>query len=209
MAFKTSDNILENTLCKMGIYVHARYVGDKEIPLSLVNKRNIYLWGYFLRPRFVKSLEKIELKSKNPILEIWENNCSVGEHVCVHIRLDDFVGNDFLDVCTKEYYYSAIKFITKRIKYPIFHVFSDDLESVKKEFNFSAPVIYEKEKNVSLCLMKMSLCKHFILSNSTFSWWACTLSKNNKKIVIVPSHWFKNVEIPFYLYDTSWIKIEP
>lgn len=205
--FKTSEGIREIILNKMGIYVHARHIGDKEIPISLIKRKNIYLWGYFLRPRFVKLLKNIELKSENSSLELWKNNCMFGEDVCVHIRLGDYIGNTLLDVCTKEYYYRAIKKIMKDIENPVFHLFSDDLELVKKEFCFPAPVIYEEEKNASICLIKMSLCNHFILSNSTYSWWACHLSQN-KKLVIAPMYWFKQKDTPFYLYDNTWSKIK-
>lgn len=172
-------------------------------------KKNIYLSGFFIKPQFVGNLIEIELKRKSKELKMWENSIVEGEHVCVHIRLGDYVSNKCFEVCTKEYYYRGMEYISENIENPIFHIFSDDLKKVKREFQFVFPVIYEDEHNNAECLIKMSLCKHFILSNSTFSWCAQKLSKRKEKIVIAPTHWYKDKETPFYLYDDIWKLIEP
>ena len=41
----------------------------------------------------------------------------------------------------------------------------------------------------------MTKAKFFVLSNSTFSWWAAFLSQNKNKFIIIPKFWFSNVEI--------------
>jgi len=53
----------------------------------------------------------------------------------------------------------------------------------------------------------MSLCKHNIVANSTFSWWGAWLNKNRDKIVISPSRFLKD-DISTDVYPNSWIKID-
>ena len=52
----------------------------------------------------------------------------------------------------------------------------------------------------------MSACKHFVISNSTFSWWCQYLSDNEKTIVIGPKKWNNNSENNSWVQD-EWIKI--
>ena len=58
----------------------------------------------------------------------------------------------------------------------------------------------------------MGKCDHFIIANSTFSWWAAWLSttqNEENKIVIAPDTWFGYSGPQDYqdIYCESWIKI--
>ena len=56
-------------------------------------------------------------------------------------------------------------------------------------------------------LRLMYNCKNFIISNSSFSWWAQYLSRNEKKVVIAPSKWYKNKNQKIDIYEKKWVLV--
>jgi len=55
----------------------------------------------------------------------------------------------------------------------------------------------------------MSLCKHNIIANSSFSWWGAWLNQNKEKIIIAPDRWFVDEEMndKCKIVPSEWIKI--
>ena len=82
--------------------------------------------------------------------------------------------------------------------------FSDDIEWVKNNLDFKCETYYENGNDpVWEKLRLMSCCKHFVISNSSFSWWAQYLSCNKNKIVYAPTKWYvdnRKVDI----FQDSW-----
>jgi hypothetical protein len=69
-------------------------------------------------------------------------------------------------------------------------------------------VTYNDDKTNYEDLRLMSLCKHNIIANSSFSWWGAWLNKNPEKIVIAPQKWFNDLEIDTTdLIPESWVRI--
>jgi hypothetical protein len=112
------------------------------------------------------------------------NTCSL------HIRRGDFVGNQTHSVCDLDYYTRAINSINSTEKIDHFLVFSDDIPWCIN--NFPSNYIFVDGNLDIEDLFLMSLCKHNIISNSTFSWWSAWLNKNQSKIIMAPSKWFTN-----------------
>ncbi len=56
-------------------------------------------------------------------------------------------------------------------------------------------------------LAMMSRCRHNILSNSSFSWWASYLNQNPDKLVLAPDRWLNGWDCrDFYRDDMTVIE---
>ena len=123
----------------------------------------------------------------------------------------DFVKNNSIksltNVCSKKYFYDGIKYMQKKLEQPVFIIFSDDVIWCKRNLELPDNTYFEDGTDpIWEKLRLMYSCKNFIISNSTFSWWAQYLSRNDNKIVVAPSRW-RNFEMPNDIYEDNWIKI--
>lgn len=132
--------------------------------------------------------------------------------VCISIKVQHNVGNYMFDVCHEDYYRKAISYITERVENPLFFVCSDDVEYVKEHLIDTTKydvVCQAKDQPVHISLAAMARCKHFIIGNTSFGWWAQYLSDNPDKIVIVPDRWYNGLgEWQYDLYMDNWIRIK-
>lgn len=182
---------------------------------------NMYYDGFwqFEKPFVgIKNILLNELTLKNPapshtlpLIEKINNTNSVS----IHFRRGDYLNKmhyeEFGSVCTMEYYHKAVKKICGIINNPTFYIFSDDIEWVKKNFNISNPTTYVDNNCHSPCtedLRLMSLCKHNIIPNSSFSWWGAWLNTNNSKVVISPKIWVKPDRFSYDISPSEWILLD-
>jgi hypothetical protein len=118
--------------------------------------------------------------------------------VCLHVRLGDYLRPEgsFLGFAGLDYYRQAIAEMIQRVPDAHFFVFSDDLgwcmETLQIDHSHSFINYDPGPTKAALALSVMSHCSHFVISNSTFSWWAAWLGKAADKIVIAPKGWFAN-----------------
>lgn len=136
------------------------------------------------------------------------------ESVCVSVRRGDFFSDTNVKsfgVCTPQFYKLAKNKMDNELsgKNLVYYVFSDDVDWCRKNLfpvNDRNIEYVSQDMPVYETLRLMYNCKHFILSNSTFSWWGQFLSRNKDKIVISPSKW-NNDGYESVLISKEWIKI--
>lgn len=195
-----------------GVYLCKDYYREMEFQ----GKKSILLYGYFQSAKYFEKYEqqlKREFVPKIPVLDknrILVKEIEETESVCVSVRLgDDFQENKMHNVCTLSYYRSAIEIMRKKLKNPKFYFFSDKTELLKRYFYNIPNCVFEQGNDPDYEKLRiMSKCKHFIIANSSFSWWAQYLGESSKKIVIAPSRWY-NGKIPCDIYLDSWILVDP
>ena len=98
------------------------------------------------------------------------------------------------------------------MKNPYFFIFSNDIEWCQENIKLenSYYVDWNTGENSYKDMQLMSLCKHNIIPNSTFSWWGAWLNKNPNKIVIAPEKWFNecsNIN-DLGIVPEKWVKIK-
>lgn len=174
----------------------------------------VFIDGYFQWPMLMG--DTIAHMKEHAVFErpleganaIYREQILRNESVCVHIRRGDYTKFPHLQVCNYGYYLQAMEWIRSRILHPVFYLFSDDMEWVREHYQFPGDVVYIEERNVSSVeLHLMSCCRHFVLSNSSFSWWAQALCRNDNKLVTVPSPWVMDGRKPaVYLPEFHVIK---
>lgn len=156
-----------------------------------------FVYGYFQSERYfdwckTALLQDLVLKSpcnekQLELINQIENCNSIG--VSIRTKYDKR-GDSFVKF---EYYSRAINEMVKKIKNPRFFIFSDNIDDVRRLIRFDYPVTFVNQQDATSQLDTLSHCKHFILANSTFSWWGSYLSKNQNKLIVMPTPWFRGV----------------
>ncbi len=205
-----------------------RFIKDKgrfnKDLLDLKPGKLYYLEGQWGNPAYFEEYADIirkELAFKIPLDEVNEKRAQAirsGNSVSVHIRRGDYVNNalGFFELSSSDYYPNAFKFITEKAGDAVFYIISDNPEWCRTNLTWLADYKHEfitgnSGDNSYKDLQLMSMCRHNILANSTFSWWGGFLNSNNEKIVICPLRLFTDTEkskrITEEFYPKSWLKM--
>lgn len=184
-------------------------------------KRHTYLSGHWQSPLYFEKYRTILLddfkfklpQNRNLILE---SLIQTTNSVSIHVRRGDYINskdaNMIHGICSEAYYKSASDILLSVQNNINWFIFSDDIEWCKENFkwlencNFvdsaNSPAFYD--------MFLMSICKHNIIANSTFSWWGAWLNQNENKIVVGPSRWFSDSKLNNQIkgiIPNTWISI--
>lgn len=219
----------EKILPKLRLRSHApsqafSYVKEKHFhfdPAILALKGDIYLEGYWQSEKYFCDIMKIireDFSLKLPLssesLKLYDTIHS-HESISIHIRRGDYVTNpstnQYHGTCSLNYYNLSIRYLVDFVRNPYFIVFSDDPDWCQQNLKipFQTTIINHKGQDLSHeDIYLMSLCKHHIIANSSFSWWGAWLNPKSDKIIICPTKWFaqKNLNTQD-LIPQNWIRM--
>lgn len=179
---------------------------------------NTYLDGFWQNEKYFLSIEAIirsEFSFKSPLdgtnLAI-EQKIKNANAVSLHVRRGDYVtnknANSFHGICSKEYYEKAVALLNKKEGGLELFVFSDDSAWCKENLRFDHATTYidhNTGSNSYIDMQLMSLCRHNVIANSSFSWWGAWLNNHSNKTIIAPKNWF--VGQPDSICPANWIRI--
>ena len=151
------------------------------------------------------------IQNKYPI--IFDTNITT---ICIHIRMNyaNCINYNF------NYFEKAINYFKERFHNIHFLIFSNNISSIENWFiNIDVKYTYITNNIDYIDLWIMSLCKHNIITHSTFSWWGAYLNKNPNKIVTFPTETLKILSGCFHkdikfeqrrneYYFPNWIGID-
>lgn len=185
-------------------------LGEFECPKLL--RRN-YVVVYFQTQKAAKYIsKKIRNENKNWFTEIQTKTNHNAKILVLHVRRTDYKENPEIGLLPGMYFASALHLISDRFTWDELWLFSDDLmeavELVPPEFRGKMRLIESNHLSPIEVLEMMSHGDAYVLSNSTFGWWAANLSDRNPNLVIVPQPWFRKIEEPKGLIPNDWFRVQ-
>lgn len=186
------------------------------------NAPNTYVEGFFQTEKYFTDMEKeiredFQFKTMpNDENQRLIEKISATNSISLHIRRGDYVQKkryqNVYATCSLDYYKRGVEKITENFPNPVLFIFSDDIEWVKQNLQLPFECVYVSHntgKNSYEDMRLMSLCKHNVIANSSFSWWGAWLNNNQEKVVIAPQKWFNDDGIvQADVIPISWLRLE-
>ena len=177
----------------------------------LISKESVLLIGYFQSWIYAETLinscnnHKLELKTTtrnflDSMILIPRTNWRL-----VHVRLGDYLTNGDFGLLSPMYFIKQIELQNRDQSMPTL-VFTNDKHKLKKLYPSLSEHASESDENLSSAeLLKLcSFASNFVISNSTFSWWAAYISGHGGINVIAPEPWFRYANSPMELMPPHW-----
>jgi hypothetical protein len=199
-----------------------RYVREADFhfqPGILADAQDNSLYeGWFQSPKYFAGIEeqlRDDFRFQDAIIpeskELEQRILSTNS-VCLNVRRTDFLKVDVLNATNLDYFLRGAAYMAERVENPHFFIFSDDVEWCRENIKLDHPVAVvdhgHKGRRFGNYLQLMSLCKHFIIPNSSFAWWAAWMNTDPGKMVVAPKMWFTDVEIDTSdLVPEKWVRM--
>jgi len=199
-------------------FKYAKLPSNQTEPVYYASNNEQYatvLFGYYQSPKYfdkhrdiIDKMINLDLKQQNATIKQQNININLKKTVSMHFRLGDYEKYpDVHPILPASYYENALEDILVEdpsINTVLYFCEDGDLKKVSKTIDELTQNVNKKKginKNIQFCradpllsdweqLLLMSVCKHNIIANSTFSWWGAYFNKHPLKIVCYPTQWF-------------------
>lgn len=189
---------------KAGFQFHPAFIKEKrefsyDSNIFIARKKGYYT-GYWQSFKYFEDTRKALIHDLIPgdnialILQNFERRTAIA----LHVRRGDYTQHSRHILLDKNYYLQAINQLLTQLPmdhHRVFWVFSDDIEWCIKNFDgniMNCKFEFVNEGTDIEQFLLMTQCAHFILANSSYSWWAAWLANNPFKKVVAPANWIRD-----------------
>jgi Glycosyl transferase family 11 len=189
---------LKTVLASLGKYQKSKFYDPGYHDRFEQLRDNLYLKGFFQSEKyFVPIAGELRKELRFRELPVYQQHplyqqIAAANSVSLHVRRGDYLNNQAHGICNRLYYDKAIEFIKSNAGSGIqFYVFTDDPNGIRLDIDLPGVVYVDNSDHPlpNIDLFLMSSCKHHILANSTYSWWAAWMNICKDKIVLAPEMW--------------------
>jgi hypothetical protein len=182
----------------------------------------VYIDGYWQSELYFKDVAEVIRQDLRIVPPSDSANQSLAEEiraslaVAIHVRWFNTPGESAQHNVAVDYYRRAVVAMEGRLSKPYYYIFSDNPDAARTKLMLPESrttfVSHNREDEYAYAdLWLMSQCKHFIIANSTFSWWGAWLGEKEGTIVICPSYFIGEGNITAWNFTGQiperWLKI--
>ena len=186
---------------------------------ELLKMRNCYFQGFWQTERYFLSVAEPlrreftfqqPLDARNRRIAEDIDSCNA---VSLHVRRGDYVKKRQIgtlgSICSLTYYQGAIDHVRAQVRQPRFFIFSDDSAWARENLKVDHALHVDINTGPASFrdMQLMSLCKHNVIANSSFSWWGAWLNSHPGKLVIAPDIWIGEERMPDVVPE-GWLRIK-
>lgn len=185
-------------------------------------QQNLYLMGYWQSYKYFEDIKPILQAEITPKCDLsnhyqkYLTQIQNGSSTMVHVRRGDYVNlataakvHGFIGL---DYYQEGMGRILEKNPDTRFFIFSDDIQWTKENLPFQDKNIYIESIDANDAVIQelalMTNCTHYLIANSSLSWWGAWLSKHPNGSVICPSRWTTDINMDCSdLLPNTWQRI--
>ena len=187
---------------------------DQEI-FSLKVSRPTVFTGYWQSPKYFQDMKPGMadlVHFPEPLIAPLANEAQAiqaagANAVCLAIRRFEEVPNPKHHILQLDYFQAAMAHIEKKVESPHYFIFARTMDWARDHIKSRHPVTFAQDKGMYAGALQdlylMTQCNHYIISNSTLSWWAAWLVSKPDSAVVAPEKGWGSSDI----LPSDWITI--